>query len=261
MMGMNSSALTKIDEEESRDRNISDDGASYYSPTPHVYSDAVVSAPLITWFGLPTLIKLEQNTAALASSSEGSGIVLPSGSDQYSSADEFTPLRSNNSDHGVPSYSQTTTTHHRRSFFDADNNDKNEDDTHTINAYTYRVRTRDMDCLIPDDHQLLLSQNPDGTYSYETEHESENDALLSRSSSSGHGGNKTSVPLDTVLDLEETLTKMDDGTLPPHIHPSIPTDMLNPEYTYTTPALRMWTLAVLVFYSQFNIMFLFTFVV
>jgi hypothetical protein len=119
-----------------------------------------------------------------------------------------------------------------------------------------------MDCLIPDDHQLLLSQNPDGTYSYyETEHESENDALLLRSSSSGHGGNKTSVPLDTVLDLEETLTKMDDGTLPPHIHPSIPTDMLNPEYTYTTPALRMWTLAVLVFYSQFYIMFLFTFVV
>ena len=29
-------------------------------PLPHVYSDAVVSAPLITWFGLPTLIKLEQ---------------------------------------------------------------------------------------------------------------------------------------------------------------------------------------------------------
>jgi hypothetical protein len=27
---------------------------------PHVYSDAVVSAPLITWFGLPTLIELEQ---------------------------------------------------------------------------------------------------------------------------------------------------------------------------------------------------------
>ena len=236
---MNTSAL-KIDEE-----------ASYYSPKPHVYSDAVVSAPLITWFGLPTLIKLEQNTAALAPSPEG--VILPSSSDQYSSADEFTPLRSNNSVHSAPSYSQTTTTQHRRSFFDADNN---EDDTHTINAYTYRVRTRDMDCLIPDDHQLLLSQNPDGTYSFETEHESENDALLLRSSS-GHGGNKTSVPLDTVLDLEETLTKMDDGTLPPHIHPSIPTDMLNPEYTYTTPALRMWTLAVLVFYSQFyNVSFL-----
>ena len=249
MMGMNTSVLN----EEETPRNInSDDGASYYSPTPHVYSDAVVSAPLITWFGLPTLIKLEQNTAALAPSSEG--VILPSSSDQYSSADEFTPLPSNNSVHSASSYSQTTTTQHRRSFFDAD--DKNEDDTHTINAYTYRVRTRDMDCLIPDDHQLLLSQNPDGTYSYETEHESENDALLLRSSS-GHGGNKTSVPLDTVLGLEETLTKMDDGTLPPHIHPSIPTDMLNPEYTYTTPALRMWTLAVLVFYSQFyNVSFL-----
>lgn len=232
---MNSSDLKKIDEEESRRDNNSDGGACY-SPTPHVYSDAVVSAPLITWFGLPTLIKLEQNNIA-------------------ASADEFTPLQSKSSDHSVPSYSQTTT-QHRRSFFDADDNDTNEDDTHTINAYTYRVRTKDMDCLIPDDHQLLLSQNPDGTYSYETDHESENDALLLRSSSvhggNDHGGNdKASVPLDTVLKLEEKLTRMDDGTLPPHIHPSIPTGMLNPEYTYTTPALRMWTLAVLVFYSQF----------
>jgi hypothetical protein len=52
------------------------------------------------------------------------------------------------------------------------------------------------------------------------------------------------------MNLEETLTKMDYGTLPPHVHPSIPTEMLNPEYTRTTPALKMWTLAVLVFYSQ-----------
>jgi hypothetical protein len=120
-----------------------------------------------------------------------------------------------------------------------------------------------MDCLIPDDHQLLLSQNPDGTYSYyETiaEHELEkNDALLLLRSSNGGDKASVSVPLDTVLNLEETLTMMDDGTLPPHIHPSIPTDMLNPEYTYTTPALRMWTLAVLVFYSQFYIMHFFTF--
>jgi hypothetical protein len=177
--------------------------------------------------------------------------------------DEFTPLRSKNTDRSVvppSSYSQTTT-QHRRSFFDADdnNNTNNGDDTtHTINAYTYRVRTKDMDCLIPDDHQLLLSQNPDGTYSYyeTTEHYEleKNDALLLLRSSNGHnnGAYKASVvPLDTVLNLEEKLTMMDDGTLPPHIHPSIPTDMLNPEYTYTTPALRMWTLAVLVFYSQF----------
>ena len=253
MMGTNASALKVIIDEEETRHSTNEGGA------PHVYSDAVVSAPLITWFGLPTLIKLEQNnTAALAPSLSLEGILLPSNSDHSSVIDEFTPLRSKNIDHSsvMPSsYSQTTTIQHRRSFFDADD-DNNDDNTHTINAYTYRVRTRDMDCLIPDDHQLLLSQNPDGTYSYyETtaEHELEkNDALLLVRSSNGHADKASvSVPLDTVLNLEETLTMMDDGTLPPHIHPSIPTDMLNPEYTYTTPALRMWTLAVLVFYSQF----------
>jgi hypothetical protein len=66
-----------------------------------------------------------------------------------------------------------------------------------------------------------------------------------------HGENlKASISLDTLMNLEETLTKMDDGTLPPHVHPSLPTGMLNPDYTRTTPALKLWPLAVLVFYSE-----------
>ena len=32
---------------------------------PHIYSTPVVSAPLITWFGLPTIIEFEQSAVAV----------------------------------------------------------------------------------------------------------------------------------------------------------------------------------------------------
>ena len=91
---------------------------------------------------------------------------------------------------------------------------------------------------------MLLSQNLDGTYSHvdvvnapneedgtdydETESENINGrpSLLLPSPPPGAENIKASISLDTVMNLEETLTKMDDGTLPPHIHPSIPTEML-----------------------------------
>jgi hypothetical protein len=47
---------------------------------PHVYSDAVVSAPLITWFGLPTLIELEQ-------------LLLPEDNEQQQQIDESPKLQ------------------------------------------------------------------------------------------------------------------------------------------------------------------------
>ncbi len=99
-----------------------------------------------------------------------------------------------------------------------------------------------------------MCQNPDGTYSHVTPNEDgvddvpESETVLLMMS---HGENlKASISLDTLMNLEETLTKMDDGTLPPHVHPSLPTGMLNPDYTRTTPALKLWPLAVLVFYSE-----------
>jgi hypothetical protein len=225
---------------------MSDDDATNSLERPHLYSDSVVSAPLITWFGLPTLIELEQP----ASASDGAIPSIPEES-------EFTPLRGGNH---VRSYSQPDAGEQQprqdriiKSFFGggAAATDEGED-THSISAYTYRVRT--VDHQSSDEHRLLLCQNPDGTYSHVTPNEdgiddipeSENGLLMMP-----RGENlKASISLDTVIHLEETLTKMDDGTLPPHVHPSIPTEMLNPEYTRTTPALKMWTLAVLVFYSQ-----------
>jgi hypothetical protein len=55
----------------------------------------------------------------------------------------------------------------------------------------------------------------------------------------------TSYSLNDV-NSKETRTKTEDGSLPP----SIPTEMLSPEHTRPTPALKLWPLAVLVFYSE-----------
>jgi hypothetical protein len=43
-----------------------------------------------------------------------------------------------------------------------------------------------------------------------------------------------------VVNSEQTRTKTEDGSLPP----------LSPEHTRPTPALKLWPLAVLVFYSE-----------
>jgi hypothetical protein len=230
---------------------MGDDDAANSFERPHVYSDAVVSAPLITWFGLPTLIELDQPTSA----SDGNIPSIPEES-------EFTPLRGGNRvrSYSQPDADQQQHRQHRisKSLFGADATATNEGDhTHSINAYTYRVRT--LDHQSSDEHRLLLCQNRDGTYSHVAPNEDDTDNVVPEESETGllmvsHGSHaenlKASISLDIIINLEETLTKMDDGTLPPHVHPSIPTEMLNPEYTQTTPALRMWTLAVLVFYSE-----------
>ncbi|KAL3816735.1 hypothetical protein ACHAXA_002221 [Cyclostephanos tholiformis] len=220
---------------------MTDDDGTNSPERPHLYSDAVVSAPLITWFGLPTLIELEQPTNAAPD------VPIPA----IPEASEFTPLRGGTT--RARSYSQPRADQqqqprqHRmsKSYFDVD------DDTHAISAYTYRVRTLDNQSL--DEHRLLLCQNPDGSYSHVAPNEDEIDDVTDSKNGPlmiSHGENlKASMSLDAVMNLEETLAKMDDGTLPPHIHPLIPTEILNPEYARTTPALKMWTLAVLVFYS------------
>ena len=202
---------------------------------PHVYSDAVVSAPLITWFGLPTLIELEQPTTTSSSSTSAAaddqqdGLLIPSISEE------------GNYDEGGRGLSSTRT----RS---SSNFDEEEE---TIYAYTYRARRKLMDNRktsfndTEDRHQLLLYQNPDGTYSDHatpaaaaqgSKHDDEDrpkvaeycetDHLLPTSQQLRDAKNRsTSISLDTVINLEVTLEKMDDGTLPPHIHPSVPDEL------------------------------------
>ena len=60
---------------------------------------------------------------------------------------------------------------------------------------------------------------------------------------------KASVSLDTVTHLKDAFMNMDE--LPPHYHPSIPQEMLDPAFTQTAPLLKLWPLAVLVFYSEY----------
>jgi hypothetical protein len=43
---------------------------------------------------------------------------------------------------------------------------------------------------------------------------------------------------------------MENKELPPHAHPSLPDEILQPEHTRTAPPLKLWPLAVLVFYSE-----------
>ena len=228
---------------------------------PHVYSDAVVSAPLITWFGLPTLIELEQPTTTSSSSTS-----VVAADDQQQGGDLLIPSISEEGDYDEGGRGLLSLTRTRSS----SNFDEEEE---TIYAYTYRARRKLMDNPIgsfndtEDRHQLLLYQNPDGTYSDHATpaaqgnrdedrpkvvaeyHETDHLLLDKQQLRDAKNRYTTSISLDTVINLEVTLEKMDDGTLPPHIHPYVPDEILNTHYLRTTPALKLWPLAVLVFYN------------
>lgn len=115
---------------------------------------------------------------------------------------------------------------------------------------------------------MYLSQNLDGTYSHEDTTISTNTTNMNSNketafgnddvpesdtgllmSSQNNGQPSMMVSLDTVTKMEETLEKMDEGTLPPNVHPVVPPEMLDPRYTKTVPSLKLWPLAVLVFYN------------
>jgi hypothetical protein len=221
---------------------------------PKLYSSAVVSAPLITWFGLPTLIECEQPSST---SAEEAVHTNDDGGDDEGS-DEFAPLRRSPRSQSEHVANKLGSKHHQRvtkSFFD---HDDDGDATPSISAYTYRVRTRPTlgsRRQTSDDHRLQLRQNSDGTYSHVDGSDMNdiiNDLQLSETgpllTTATHRQN-LSISLDTVLNFEKTLTKWEEGDIPPHVHPSIPTEMLIPEYTKTTPALKLWPLAILVFYN------------
>ena len=91
----------------------------------------------------------------------------------------------------------------------------------------------------------MSNPTPDDEFGQDDVPESDTGLLMSQSENL-----KASVSLDAVTNLEATLEEMDRGTLPPHVHPSIPREMLHPELTQTAPPLKLWPLAVLVFYSE-----------
>jgi len=205
---------------------------------PHFYSTPAVSAPLITAFGLPTLIQC----------------LPPSALPDAPPSPQFTFFRARNRSPSLPAVSPSKGRNNDQLPLQPQQTNSVDQSTESINAYTYRVRT--LDAISSDEHRLRLCQNPDGTYSHETimqsnntnEHgkddvaESDTGLLMSQDL-------KASVSLDTVTNLEETLMDMDRGVLPPHVHPSIPQEMLDPQFIRTTPTLKLWPLAVLVFYN------------
>jgi amino acid transporter len=144
-------------------------------------------------------------------------------------------------------------------------------------SYTFRVRAS-----TPLDHQgggnehhLLMVQNADGSYSHANvvdgepftndtdeyyydstfqndddmgrkKHLSSGSAATSLKSSCGiiqmtESHQENIVPLDTILGTESTMNE--EGHVP------LPSELLHPQYTSTAPALKLWPLAILVFYN------------
>ena len=226
------------------------------------YSSPVVSAPLVTAFGLPTLIECEPPT-------------LPSIEIETPSSPQkiFTSLKERSKSLPLSPSSPTTININQqqqqrarsKSYISEDSTRSATQQDNTITAYTYRVTA-----IKSDEHKLYLSQNLDGTYSHEdttnmnsnkettfgNDDVPESDTGLLMSSQNNRQPSMM-VSLDTVTKMEETLEKMDEGTLPPNVHPVVPPEMLDPRYTKTVPSLKLWPLAVLVFYSELCCSFFF----
>jgi hypothetical protein len=178
-------------------------------PPPHIYNSPLVSSALITAFGRPTLIEYD---APL--------LEFP----------EFTPLRqqtNHNRTHSLPQESQRHNTSNSRSLSKSSYLQEGH-----IAAYTYRITTTSS----IDSHHLIMCQNPDGTYSHATDEDGPSSDEV-----------KSNVPVDTITNLRQTMSIYEE--LPPHIHPTVPPEMIHPDYTSTAPPLKMWPLAILVFYN------------
>lgn len=225
---------------------------------PLLYSTPTVSAALITAFGLPTLIECEHpssstrtsEAAAVAEAGEVARAPTPPSSPQ------FTYLPSRLQSHSLPDSSPTEKQQRDRKLRNCcvpKTFSESDQVTQSFNAYTYRVRTLSTNT---NEHRLRLSQNTDGSYSHHTPNNNmENEGTFCRDDDASESDTgllmsqdlKAPVSLGTVTRLEETVENMDQ--LPPHIHPSIPREMLNSSFTQTAPPLKLWPLAILVFYN------------
>ncbi len=99
---------------------------------------------------------------------------------------------------------------------------------------------------------------PNGDFAIDDVPDSDTGLLMSEQSYNNDHHHKASISLDTVMNLEETLANMENKALPPHEHhTSIPSEILQPQHTRTAPPLKLWPLAVLVFYSEFILVFIY----
>ncbi|KAL7522909.1 hypothetical protein ACHAWX_007652 [Stephanocyclus meneghinianus] len=216
-----------------KSRSDQDDHSHPAAPPPLLYASPVVSSALITAFGRPTLIEYDAPSSAIAP--------------------EFTPIREQTKHvrtHSLPATAEEDARRHAARTALSRSSHAAFADAEHISAYTYRLRTFDHE----DRHHLVMCQNPDGTYSHANAdgeplpphdlHDDTTDALDSASALKDVRG---SVALDTLTALRETLTNYDE--LPAHVHPTVPPEIINPHYTQTAPALKLWPLAVLVFYN------------
>ena len=98
---------------------------------------------------------------------------------------------------------------------------------------------------------------PNGDFAIDDVPDSDTGLLMSEQSYNNNNHTKASISLDTVMNLEATLANMENKALPPHAHhTSIPSEILQPQHTRTAPPLKLWPLAVLVFYSEFILVFI-----
>lgn len=225
-------------------------GATNGHAAPHLYSTPVVSAPLITAFGLPTLIECEP-PADVDAPADPRDVNTPP-------PPQFASIQPHRRSLSLPvSPTSSSREYHqgvRRRLRKSCTDGSSDHPAQTINAYTYRVRASSEVGL--DEHVLRLHQNPDGTYSHAAAEQSDkmneefgkDDVPESDTGLLMSQDVKGSVSLDAVTGLEEAVATMDE--LPPHVHPSIPPEMLHPHFTQTAPPLKLWPLSVLVFYSE-----------
>ena len=150
-----------------------------------------------------------------------------------------------------------------------------------VASYTYRVRAS----TLGDEHHLLMVQNADGSYSHANVVDGEpfptntpdgagdckqennggvnDDGMFHNETEGGNSTEEGStlitsgliqmteqqqqqhqdniVPLQLLTETENTINE--EGHVP------LPSQILHPQYTSTTPALKLWPLAILVFYN------------
>ncbi|KAK1735799.1 amino acid/polyamine permease family protein [Skeletonema marinoi] len=223
-------------------------------PLPNLYASPRVSSALITAFGLPTLVEYEAPSSANTGSTKE-----PPSSPQFTRINNSirrlhskslpaenipflhqpstkSPLRSHNNNHRR--LSQSAILQRTTASDDSSSNNKV--------AYTYRVRAS----TFGDEHHLLMVQNEDGSYSHANvvdgepftndTYDDNNDNCLDETSFQNETGAGI-VPLQLLTETNNTMNE--DGHVP------LPSQLLHPQYTSTTPALKLWPLAILVFYN------------
>jgi hypothetical protein len=212
-------------------------------PPPLLYNSPLVSSALITAFGRPTLIEYDAP-------------IEPLSADQA----EFQPLKGQKPSSYHSRTQSLPDSHHRRnntrsfksSYSASIHNNNNPEDQH-IAAYTYRIKHKLTNSYSGDQHHLIMCQNPDGTYSH-----ADDDDTNAATNGDNAKITRQSISQETITNLSTTLTNYDD--LPAHVHPTVPVEILHPNYTETAPALKLWPLAVLVFCASTPFTFTYNFV-